>query len=63
MNHTKESAINKTISKFMNKLVLTPLSYHEHLPNLEMIKIRVLVAKPFDACSQINVSSIFPIAD
>jgi hypothetical protein len=54
---TRQSVNSKIIS------ALTPLSYHEHLPNLEMLHIRVLKANPFDGCTQINFSSVYPSPD
>ena len=37
--------------------------YSRHLPNLDMLKIRIVKADPFDACTSINIMNLYPIQD
>lgn len=47
----------------MTNSALNTLSYYEHLPNLEMLKVRIVKANPFDGCSSFNTANIFPQTD
>ena len=44
-------------------LALTPMIYSKHLPNLDMMKVRIVKAKPFDACTTLDSMWFYPIQD